>query len=85
MVRESTKTRSELLEKVWQTLIDINVPLTTQLYNAKFKTAVENGDSVKMEELLNDLENNGLEPDQVEKLINFCFKLYEKIRITQKS
>ncbi|XP_063702468.1 leucine-rich PPR motif-containing protein, mitochondrial [Culicoides brevitarsis] len=62
---ELPEVRTQLVQKIWKTLNDLNVPMDISHYNALLRVYIENEYNFSPTEFLVDLEQKGIEPNRV--------------------
>lgn len=65
LAHEHPETRTALVQKIWQTLIDRKVSIDVSHYNSLLRVYLENEHPFSPTQFLADLEANGVEPNRL--------------------
>lgn len=61
---ELPETRTSLVQEIWKTLDNLNVPMDISHYNALLRVYLENEHTFSPTEFLADLQSKGVEPNR---------------------
>lgn len=61
---ELPETRTVLVQRIWKTITNLNVPLDVAHYNALLRVHLENEHAFQATEFLADMKSNGVEPNR---------------------